>query len=127
MSRTPFDNTETLKDKVVEIASKAKDKAAQWSNAASETVNNQRVNAASGLERVASTVHDKAASVPGGPKVVHAAHRVADGMEATAGYLRQHDLADMRDDLMNACRRHPVQALVSAAIVGFMLGRRVRR
>jgi len=132
MSRTPFESdfeqtTDKFKDKVGDMASKAKDKASQWTNAAAETVNSQRASAASGLERVASKVHDKAGSVPGGPKVVDAAHRLADGMESTAGYLREHDLGDMRDDLMNVCRRHPVQAIVSAVVVGFLLGRTVRR
>src|SRR5436190_22385253 len=74
MSRTPFESdfeqtTDKFKDKVEDIASKAKDKATQWTNAAAETVNNQRASAASGLERVATKVHDKAGSVPGGPKV----------------------------------------------------------
>jgi ElaB/YqjD/DUF883 family membrane-anchored ribosome-binding protein len=132
MSHTPFgsdfeDTTEKFKDKVGDVASKAKERAAQWTNAAAETVNTQRVNAASGLERVASKVHDKAGSVPGGPKVVDAAHRLADGMEATAGYLRKHDLGDMRDDVVNVARRHPVQAIVSAVVVGFLLGRTIRR
>jgi ElaB/YqjD/DUF883 family membrane-anchored ribosome-binding protein len=121
------DNTEKLKDRVEDLASRAKDKATQWKDTASEAADRQRENASSGLERAASTLHEKAESVPGGPRAVHAAHRVADGMEATASYLREHDFADMRDDLINVCKRHPVQALLSAVAVGFLLGRSVRR
>lgn len=127
MSRNPLDNTENLKDKVENIASRAKDKTSQWTNTASETVGQQRENAAAGLERAASTVHEKASSMPGGPRAVKAAHRFADGMQATADYLREHDFADMRDDLVDICRRHPAQALLSAATFGFLLGTAIRR
>jgi len=144
MSRNPFDrtndpdrvsnlderrtdNVEKLKDKLEDVASKAKDKAEQWRETAAETVDRQRENVSSGLERAASTLHEKATNIPGGPRAVTAAHRLADGMETTASYLREHDLADMRDDFISLCKQHPVQALVSAVAVGFLLGRSVRR
>jgi ElaB/YqjD/DUF883 family membrane-anchored ribosome-binding protein len=122
-----IDTTEKLKDKIEDITARAKDKAGQWTDAASQTADQQRENISTGLDRAASTLHDKAKNIPGGPGAVNAAHRVADGMEATASYLRQHDFADMRDDLVNVCRRHPVQALISAVAIGFFLGRSVRR
>jgi len=127
MTSNPLDNTEKLKDRVEEFRSRAKDKASQWTNTASETADQQRENAAAGLERAASTVHEKAARMPGGPRAVNAAHRVADGMEATATYLREHDFAGMRDDAINVCRRYPAQALLSAAAFGFLLGSVIRR
>jgi ElaB/YqjD/DUF883 family membrane-anchored ribosome-binding protein len=127
MSRNPFDNTEKLRDNVEDIASRAKDRANQWTKTASETLGQRRENAAAGLERAASTLHEKAASIPGGPRTEKAAHRFADGMEATAAYLREHEFADMRDDLINVCRRHPTQALISAAAFGFLLGTAIKR
>jgi hypothetical protein len=110
MSRNPLDRSDS-----------------RWTDAASETIDQQRENVSSGLDRAASTLHEKAADFPGGPRAVRAAHRVADGMEATASYLREHDLADMRDDVVDICRRHPVQTLISAAAFGFLLGRALRR
>jgi ElaB/YqjD/DUF883 family membrane-anchored ribosome-binding protein len=130
MSRNPLDDiddTEKLKDRVEDFTARAKDKASQWTTTASETADQQRENAAAGLERAASTVHEKAARMPGGPRAVNAAHRVADGMETTATYLREHNFADMRDDVINVCRRHPAQALLSAAALGFLLGSAIRR
>jgi len=127
MSRDPLENTEKLKDRVEDFTSRAKDRASQWTDAASETADRQRENAAAGLERAASTMHEKAERIPGGPRAVDAAHRVADGMETTATYLREHDFADIRDDLINVCRRYPAQALLSAAAFGFLLGRAIRR
>jgi len=121
------DNVEKLKERLEDVASKAKDKAEQWSESASETVDRQRENVSAGLEKAASTLHEKATNVPGGPRAVSAAHRLADGMETTASYLREHDLADVRDDFIGLCKKHPVQALVSAVAFGFLLGRSVRR
>ena len=52
-----------------------------------------------------------------------AAHDAADKVEATAQYVRQHDVQDMMADLENLVRRHPGQSLIAAAAVGFLLGR----
>jgi hypothetical protein len=121
------DNTEKLKEKVEDIASRTKQTAGEWANTASETMDRQRQNVSAGLGRVASTLHEKAANIPGGPRAVEATHRVADGMESAASYLREHDLADMGNDLLNICRKYPVQTLVSAIAVGFLVGRSVRK
>jgi ElaB/YqjD/DUF883 family membrane-anchored ribosome-binding protein len=121
------DNTEKVKDKLEDVTAKAKVKAEQWTESASETVDRQRENVSSGLNKAASTLHEKATNIPGGPRAVSAVHRFADGMETTASYLREHDFADIRDDLISLCKRHPVQALVSAVAFGFLLGRSVRR
>jgi hypothetical protein len=121
------DSVEKLKGSLEDAASKAKDKAEQWSKSASETVDRQRENVSSGLERAASTLHEKATNIPGGPRAVSAVHRFADGMETTASYLREHDFADMRNDFVSLCKRYPAQALISAVAFGFLLGRSVRR
>ena len=52
---------------------------------------------------------------------------VADKMKTSASYLRTHTFADMSDDVISVCRRHPAQALISAAVLGFVVGRIVRR
>lgn len=121
------DNVEKLKERLEDVASKAKDKAEQWTESAAATADRQRENVSSGLERAASTLHEEATNIPGGPRAVSAVHRFADGMETSASYLREHDFADMRDDLISLCKRYPVQALVSAVALGFLLGRSVRR
>jgi hypothetical protein len=126
MSSNPLDS-EKMKESLDDVTSKAKIKAEQWKGSASETVDRQRENIASGLDKAASTLHEKAADIPGGPRAVSGVHRVADGIGTTASYLHEHDFADMRDDLISVVKKHPVQALVSAAALGFLLGRSVRR
>jgi len=121
------DTVSDIKDRATGFASKVREKAGEVGSTVSETVGRQRENAAGGLDRVASTIHENAGSLPGGQKAARAAHSLADGMESTASYLREHDFKTMGDDLMGVCRRHPAQALISALAIGFLMGRAVRR
>lgn len=126
-NQTVNNRLEDVKERVTQVASKTKDKASQMAESVSETLDEQRENAAEGLGRAASALHEKAGSVPGGPKVVHFTHSIADGMESTASYLRDHDFSKMGQDVMGICRKYPTQSLVAALAVGFLLGRSARR
>lgn len=117
----------TIRDRAGEFTSKVKDKASHVGSSVSETVGRQRDNAAAGLNRMAATIHNKAGSVPGGEKAERVVHSIASGMESTASYLRDHNFRDMGDDLIGVCRRHPAQALISAVLIGFLVGRAARR
>ena len=139
MSRDAFnpsnsDNTSDLsdtisdaKDRAAGLASKVKDKASQVASTVSDTVGRQRDNVAGGLDRVASTLHEKAGSLPGGQKAANAANSLADGMESTASYLRDHDLKDVGDSMAGIYRKYPVKSLLSVVLVGFLVGRAIRK
>ena len=122
-TQTEIQGLNDVKDRVSDMTSKVKDKAGQMADTVSEKLGQQRENAAEGLDRAASTIHEKAGSVPGGPKVVNLTHSIADGMESTASYLRGHDFSEMGKDLMDVCRRYPAQSLVAALALGFLIGR----
>ena len=112
-----------VKEQVSDIAAKTKEKVGQVSEALSDKLDEQRTNAADGLGRVASTIHEKADSIPGGATVADFTHSIADGMESTANYLREHDFSDMSKDVMSICRKYPIQSMVAALAVGFLVGR----
>jgi hypothetical protein len=126
-TREPGARSENITHRVSNVVSKTKSTVIDVAHSASGTLNRQRETAADGLKRFASTIHGKAEGLPGGPKTASLAHGIADRMESTATYLRNHDFGTMRDDAMAACRRHPAQALISAVVVGFLLGRVIRR
>lgn len=107
--------------KIKDTASQIKDKASQLGSTVSQTVDRQRETAAKGLDRAASTLHG------GGDSAAKVVHGLAGGMESTASYLREHSLGDMTGDVMGVCRKYPVQAMISAAVIGFVVGRAIRR
>ena len=121
------DTISDAKDRAAGFASKVKDKASQVTSAVSDTVGRQRDNVAGGLDRVASTIHEKAGSLPGGQKAADAANSLADGMESTASYLRDHDLKDMGKSLTGVCRKYPVESVVAALAIGVLVGRALRK
>jgi len=118
----PTAAVDDLKDRVSQAASKVKDKAGEMAETMSATLDQQLESAAGSLDRAASTMHDKAESIPGGPKVADLTHNLADGMQSTASYLREHDFNQMGKDVMNFCRRYPTQSLIAALAVGFLIG-----
>lgn len=95
-----------LKDRVSEMTAKVKDKASQVADSVSEKAGQARESAAGGLGRAASTTRN-----------------IADGMQSTASYLREHDFNQIGKDVMNICRRYPSQSLIAAVAVGFLIGR----
>jgi hypothetical protein len=121
------DTISDAKDRAAGLGSKLREKASQVTSTVSDTVGRQRDNVVGGLDRAASTIHEKAGSLPGGQKAANAANRLADGMESTASYLRDHDLKDMGNSVAGICRKYPVQSLLSAVAIGFLMGRALRK
>jgi ElaB/YqjD/DUF883 family membrane-anchored ribosome-binding protein len=115
------DRVDEVRERAASIGSRIKEKATQFGSTMSEQADRQRENAAKGLDRAASSLHDGVGSA------AKMGHGLADGMESTATYLRDHSFGEMGNDVMTLCRRHPVQALVSAAVLGFIVGRAIRR
>jgi hypothetical protein len=113
--------TDDIQERAAGIGSKIKDKASQIGSTVSQSVDRQRETAAKGLDRAASTLHGS------GDSAAKVAHSLAGGMESTASYLRDHSVGDMGSDVMEVCKRHPVQAMISAAVIGFVVGRAIRR
>jgi hypothetical protein len=130
MSRdaTPFDEgmgtterMEDLQERAANFGNRIKDKATEFGSTVSEKMDRQRETAARGLDRAASSLHDGIGSA------AKAGHGLADGMGSTASYIRSHTFGDMGNDVMGLARRYPVQSMISAAAIGFILGRALRR
>lgn len=102
-------------------ASEAKDKVVEYGRKAVDKIDAQRGPAANALDETASALHEKS------DKAANAAHRTADKIQATADYIREHDLKAMTDDVGSLVRRYPAQSLAAAAIAGFLIARGLRR
>jgi ElaB/YqjD/DUF883 family membrane-anchored ribosome-binding protein len=103
--------------------SKVTDKVTETTTQVKDTVDANRNVAAQGLEQAASTIRDKADSLPGGETVTGLAHTAADKLTATAGYVRQTDVNTMMADVETLVKNNPGPALMAAAVVGFLVGR----
>ena len=108
---------------ISDAASQAKEKVSSVGRTAANKIDENRDSAAGGLESAASTLHDKADSLPGGEKVTGLAHSAADKLGATADYVREHDVNGMMADLERLVKNNPGQSLLAAAVVGFLVGR----
>jgi hypothetical protein len=93
----------------------------------STSIDDKRDALSRGMESAASTIRDKAESLPGGEKIAGAASRTADTMESAADYVRDSDLEDMFADVKRILKEHPGAALVAVAAAGFLLARALSR
>lgn len=110
-------------DQISGVAAQAKDKIAGAGRAAVDKIDDNRDSVAGGLETAASTLHEKAESLPGGEKVSGLAHSAADKLSTTADYVRQHDVNSMMADVQEMVKKNPGPALLLSAVLGFLLAR----
>ncbi|MBI2816053.1 MAG: hypothetical protein HYX72_03850 [Acidobacteria bacterium] len=112
--------------KLNETAAEMKERVQEMGRKAADKADEQRQRAASGLERAADTLHEKAATLPGGERVQTMAHATADNINAAADYIREHDFSALMKDVEDLVRRHPGPSLAAAVFAGFMVGRMFR-
>ncbi|HUP89205.1 MAG TPA: hypothetical protein VM100_07645 [Longimicrobiales bacterium] len=78
---------------------------------------------------------------PGGTQATHSARpqrptglreragptirRVRGAADAGASYVRDHDVTEMRSDIENNIRKHPLRSLTIALVGGYLLGKMV--
>jgi ElaB/YqjD/DUF883 family membrane-anchored ribosome-binding protein len=106
-------------------ADRMKQKAVETKDRVRETVQEK---AEEGIDRAAEGVQGAADRIRSqaeerGGVTAEAGTKVADTMERTAGYLREHDSEQILDDVERYVRQHPVQAVAGAVVGGFILGR----
>jgi ElaB/YqjD/DUF883 family membrane-anchored ribosome-binding protein len=109
-----------MKEQVLDTASDAKDKIADFGRQTINKINDSRPSAAGVLDQTATTLHSS------GEKLSGVAHSAADSIQATANYVRNTDVKGMANDVQDLCRRYPGQSLAVAAILGFLVARGLR-
>ena len=105
----------------------SKGKAAEMGQKVADKIDENRGAAASGLESAAGALREKADTLPGGEKVVTAAHATADAVGVAADYVRDTDVKAMMADVLKLVKNNPGAALLTAAAVGFLMGRTLSR
>jgi hypothetical protein len=108
-------------------ASQAQSRVAETGHKVAAAIDDRRDAVARGIDSAASTLREKAGSLPGGEKVARAAYTAADAMETAAGYVRDQDLKAILSDLQQTVKKHPGATLLAAAAVGFLIARSFSR
>lgn len=94
---------------------------------ASEAVDRGKDRVASGAEKLGERLHERATEMEHKGGVVGRAagpvHRAGETIEEAGEYVRTHDMADMRSDLANQIRAHPLRSVGIALGAGFIIGR----
>ena len=101
--------------------------ATRMGQAAAGKIDETRPAAADGLESAASSLHQKADSLPGGDTVRSAAHKAADALSSTADYVREKDVRGMLNDVQQIVKNNPGASLLTAAVLGFLVARSLSR
>jgi ElaB/YqjD/DUF883 family membrane-anchored ribosome-binding protein len=94
---------------------------------AAEAGDHPREKAAAGVDRLGDRLHERAREMEsrGGlqQKVAGPMHRAGDAADNAAEYVRTHDLGEVRDDLEQQIRAHPLVSVGIALGAGYLLGR----
>jgi hypothetical protein len=107
-----------------DVTTKAREKASEYGQKAQEQADAGIDRAAGGMEKAADKLRSQALREEG--VRAQAGEKVADGIDKTAEYLREHDTQAILDDVEKYVRRHPVQAIAGAVVGGFVLARVLR-
>jgi len=106
------------------LGSQGTGEAAELGRAAADKVDSRRRAAADKIQSAAKSIHAGADALPGvGARVGEVAHGAASKLDATADYVREHDLKSMTADVKTLARNNPVPALLTAAALGFLLAK----
>jgi ElaB/YqjD/DUF883 family membrane-anchored ribosome-binding protein len=109
-----------LTEQVGEASGQVKAAVSDFGRKAVDSLDAQRGPAAVTLERTASVLHQQTENV------ADVAHATADTLDATADYVRKHDMKAMAKDVTDLVRRYPGPALAVAGAAGFLVARMFR-
>ena len=123
LGNTVMEEAASVGGKLSETAMQVKEKLTDFGRTATSKIDENRDAAASGLQKAASALHDRAENLPGVDTVSNLAHDAANKLTATADYVREHDANRMMADVETLVKNNPGPSLLAAVVVGFLAGR----
>lgn len=120
MAESARDAVSQAKTTMGDVAARVQSKAADLGHAAGEKLEAGRGMAADRLDGAAAGLHK------GADRMSEMGHQAADGIGATATYLRDHGTREMMGDVEKLVRTHPGKSLLAAVAVGFLTARALR-
>ncbi len=118
------DKAGQAKDKAEDVAGKAQEKASEAGEQMHAKTDQGIDTAASGLEQAAGMLRQQGEQREGA--IGSAATKTADTLETASTYLHEKDTDQLVSDLEALVRRKPVESVLVAAGIGFVLSKIVR-
>jgi hypothetical protein len=119
----------TGKDRLADVGSTVRDKAGQAKNSlvgALEAGADRLRQRAHGSGQLAGTTGDGSVSVSDQGRLAPVADKVAGGMQATADWLRDADLDNLKSGIERQVKEHPGRSLLIALGLGYVIGKAFR-
>lgn len=115
---------ESISDRASEMSSTVQDQASEYGQKIQEQADTGIDKAASGLQKAADQMRSRMNQQGGTQGQVGT--KVADGLEKSATYLRDHEANEIWDDVEQWVKDHPIQSAAGAAVAGFVIARILR-
>ena len=116
------DTVDTIREGASTAVSETKSKVLRSKEAVANYLDGRREPLADALDRTASQLRAKASD--GMTAVCGASDRASERLQGAATYLRTHNTDAMMTDTKEYVQRHKGAALIAAAVIGFMIGRK---
>ena len=120
----PGQQSTGMQDQASELKDKAGEKASEYGAKLQETADAGIDRAADGLEKAAGQLRTRAED--GGGVQEKVGVRVADGLDKTSQYLREHEAQEIWTDVEQFVKDHPMQAAVGAAVAGYVVAKMMK-
>jgi len=121
----------TVQEKLADVGSTVRDKAGNMkdslANALDSGADRLRQRAGSNAPLAAATDGGSMAVEASSSRLAPVATKVAGGMEATAGWLRETDLDSLKTGVERQVKEHPGRTLLIAVGLGYLIGKAVRK
>jgi len=119
----------TAQEKLADVGSSVRERAGSMKNSLADVL----TSGADKLRHRGSTAPYAGATdagtvdVESDERTAQVTNKVASGMDATADWLREADLAGVRTSIESQVKEHPGRSLLIAAGLGYLLGRALRK
>ncbi len=123
------DVASSVQEKLADVGSTVRERAGTLKNSLADSLE-------TGAERLRqrgvqggqlATATNTGATTAGDGRAVQVTDRVAGGLDATAGWLRDADLESMRTGIEKQVKEHPGRTLLIAVGLGYLLGKALRK
>jgi hypothetical protein len=121
----------TARDKLADVGSTVRDRAGSMKDSLADAIDSgadKLRNRGGNMGGVALAGETGASSVAmSDGRMAQVTDRVAGGMNATASWLREADLNDLKQSIETQVKEHPGRTLLIAVGVGYLLGKALRK